>query len=73
MDVDKRLNDLEIQILKQRFNTVPDAGTVLQSSWLRRLIQTSNGLDRFLLDYGFNFLWRCGLFSWALFFIEKIF
>lgn len=69
----KEINDLEIQILKQRVYAVPDAGNVFQSAWIRRVVQADNGLDRFLLDYGFNFLWRCGLFSWFIFFTEKIF
>lgn len=29
---------------------------VLQPSRIRRFIQSSHGLDRFLLDYGFNIL-----------------
>jgi len=31
-------------------------GDVFQSSWLRRTIQSSNGLDRFLLEYSFDIL-----------------
>lgn len=74
MDLDRRrLNDLEIKIFRERFNSVPNAGTVLQPVRLRRLIQDSVGLDRFLLAYGFDFLWRCGLFSWLIFLIEKVF
>ena len=33
-----------------------NAGYNFQPAWLRRAIQSSNGLDRFLLDYGYNFL-----------------
>jgi len=33
-----------------------NAGYIFQPPWLRRAIQSSNGLDRVLLDYGFNFL-----------------
>ena len=33
-----------------------DAGDLLQPARFRRAIQSSNGLDRFLLDYGYNFL-----------------
>ena len=72
MDPDsKRLNDLEIDILKQRSNILLNDGDVLQSPWLRRLIQDGNELDRFLLDYGFNFLWNCGILSWIIFFLQK--
>lgn len=69
----KQLNDLEIQILKQRIYALPHASDVFQSAWIRRAIQSSNGLDRFLLDYGFHFLWRCGIFSWIIFLTQKIF
>ena len=74
MDPDsKRLNDIEIKILKQHGHSLLNDSDVFQSSWIRRFIQTSNGLDRFLLDYGFNFLLRCAIFSWLLFLIEKIY
>lgn len=69
----KTIHDLEIEILKQRSYIVSDDSDVLQSAWLRRTIQASNGLDRFLLDYGFDFLLRCAFFSWTIFLVEKIF
>ena len=73
MDPDsKQINDLEIKILKQRSYNVSNDSHVLQSSWIRRAIQTSDGLDRFLLGYGYNFLPACGIVSWILFFIKKI-
>lgn len=73
MDPDsKRLNDLEIQILKQRGDLLSNDSNVLQPIWVRRLIQSSNELDGFLLDYGFNFLWNCGILSWIIFFLQKI-
>lgn len=68
--IQQQLNDLEIQIFKQRNYGLSDASTVLQPFWLRCLVQNSTRFDRFLLDYGFNFLWRCGIFSWILFFIK---
>lgn len=71
-DSDKRLNDLEIEILKQRSHILSDDSNVLQSSWIRRTIQASDGLDRFLLVYGFNFLWPSGIISWAVFLLQKI-
>jgi len=45
---------------------------VFQSIWIRRFIQASNGLDKFLLDYGFNFLLRIGTIFWCLYFIAQI-
>ena len=65
------LNDLEIEILKKRSDSLLNAGDVLQPAWIRRAIQTSDGLDRFLLDYGFDFLFRCAFVSWLVFIIQK--
>lgn len=72
-DVNKQLNEIRIKILKQSFNSLPNAGDVFQSTWLRRAFQTSNGLDRILLDYGLNFLPSVGILSWCLFLLEKVF
>jgi hypothetical protein len=69
--IQKRINDLEIEILKQCSYNVSDAGDVFQPAWLRCAIQTSDGLDRFLLDYGFDFLFRCAFVSWLVFIIQK--
>jgi hypothetical protein len=69
--IQKRINDLEIEILKQCSYNVSDAGDVFQPAWLRHIIQTSNGLDRFLLNYGFTFLFRCAFISWIIFLIQK--
>ncbi len=69
---DKRLNEIEIQILKQRFNSLPHDRSLSKPSWVRRLIQTSNELDRFLLAYGCDFLWRCTPICWALYLFQKI-
>jgi hypothetical protein len=69
--IQKQLNDLEIKILKQRSDFLPHGSNVLQSTWLRRTIQASNGLDGFLLDYGFNFLPSCGFISWLIFLITQ--
>lgn len=75
MDPDGKqtLHDLEIKILKKRINDVSHASDVFQPAWIRRAIQTSDGLDRFLLDYGFDFLWRCAFFSWVVFLLQKAF
>jgi hypothetical protein len=69
---DKQINDLEIKILKQRFNSLPDDSSLFKPAWVRRLIQSSNEYDRFLLAYGFDFLWRCAIISWVLFIVQKI-
>lgn len=49
-----------------------DGSNVLQSVWIRRLIQKSDGLDRFLLDYGRYFLLPFGSVLHIVLFIEKI-
>lgn len=69
--IQRRLNDLEIQILKERTNAMLNGSDVFQSVGVRRLIQTSNGLDRFLLDYGFNFLPYCSIIFYILFIIAS--
>jgi hypothetical protein len=45
---------------------------LFQSSWFRRLVQTSNGLDKFLLDYGFNFLPGLSILFWFVFLFAKM-
>lgn len=65
--IQKQLNDLEIHILKQRSNILSDDSNVFQPIWFRRAIQSSNGLDRFLLDYGFNFLPYSGVLFWIIY------
>jgi hypothetical protein len=71
MDPDsiKKNNDLEKKNFKQLSNILPDDCNVLQPTWVRHIIQTSNGIDRFLLDYGFAFLPSCGIISWIIFLI----
>lgn len=49
----------------------PDVGYVFQPTWLRRIIQTSNGLDGFLLDYGCNFLLRFSFILYLILFIKE--
>lgn len=40
---------------------------VLQSFWVRCSVQNNNGVDRFLLDYGYHFLPYIGVISWVIF------
>lgn len=49
----------------------PDAGYVFQPAWLRRVVQAGNGLDRFLLDYGCNFLLRFSFILYLILFIKE--
>ena len=73
MDPDsKRLYDLEKTILEQRTYSLSNDSNVFQSVWIRRLIQTSDGVDRFLLDYRYNFLFPIGIVFWAIFILKEI-
>ena len=44
---------------------------VLQPSWIRCPISSSDELDGIILDYGCNFLWRIGIVLWVVFFTIK--
>lgn len=50
---------------------LPYVGNVFSTIWLRCTIQTNNGLDKFLLDYGYNFLLPVGSFIWIVFLLFK--
>lgn len=52
---------------KKGFNNMFNVSDVFQSTRIRCAIQDGDGLDRFLLDYGCNFLWYCGVISWVIF------
>jgi len=56
MDNDSGRVNMEGELEKETQQYCSNAGNILQPAWLRRAIQGSNGLDRVLLDYGFNFL-----------------
>ena len=72
MDPDsKKLYDLEKEILTKRSYGVSNDRNVLQSIWVRRAIQNGNGVDRFLLDYGYNFLLPSGVIFWVIFIFTK--
>lgn len=70
-DSKKQLDDLEKNLFKKPNNVVSNDGNVFQSIWIRYSVQTSTRLDKFLLDYGFNFLFGIGIISWIVFFITK--
>ena len=65
----KTTNDIQRNIQKKHTNDNIDHGDVLQPTWVRHIIQTSNGMDKFLLDYGRYFLPSCGIISWIIFLI----
>jgi hypothetical protein len=68
-DSNNQNDNLEKKIYRQSSNILFNDGNVLQSFRIRHIIQISNDLDKFLLDYGFNFLPSCGVISWIIFLI----
>jgi hypothetical protein len=52
---------------KQNSNDMPNARHVFPSTGIRCSFFAYNEIDRFLLDYGFNFLPIVSFFSWILF------
>jgi hypothetical protein len=52
---------------KQNSNGVLNAGHVFPPTGIRCSVFVNNEFDRFLLDYGFNFLPIVSFFSWVLF------
>lgn len=65
-------NNVEISILKKRSHSMLNVSDVFQPSWIRRTIQTSDGLDAVFLGYRFTFLWRVSFLFWfILYFFEK--
>ena len=64
-DDDSRKSE-EGDLEKKGFNNVFNASNVFQPIWVRCVVQNGDGLDRFLLDYGCNFLWYCGTISWFI-------
>ena len=49
----------------------PIFGKFFPTVWLRRPLQINNGVDRVLLDSGYNFLLYFGCFFWALFLLLR--
>lgn len=60
-EADKQIQQKEIA------DRQPNVGYVFSTFWLRRTFRIDNEVDRFLLDYGFNFLLYFGIFLWCLF------
>jgi hypothetical protein len=73
MDPDsKEYYDLEKTILKQRTYGVSNDSNVFQSIWIRRLIQTSNEFNSFVLDNRRVILFRISsVFLFILLFFKK--
>ena len=48
-----------------------NTGHVLQSTRVRRSVCPNDEIDRVLLDYGFNFLWRISVLFYIILFIKE--
>ena len=59
--------NLETEIKTKSKQRSANASDIFQSARLRRTIQVHNGLDRFLLDYGCNFLPYISVAIWIIF------
>lgn len=54
---------------KQDSDSLSHISNFFQSFRIRRSFRTDNEMDRFLLDYGFNFLPSFSAVLWIIFFI----
>jgi hypothetical protein len=61
----------KMQPKKECTNIVFIPWQLLFAVWVRCVVQADNGLDRFLLDYGRNFLSYFGIILYIIYFIEK--
>ena len=50
-----------------------DAGDIFQPTWVRCPIRVCNEIDRFLLDYGFNFLPYISFIIYIILFLKETF
>ena len=56
---------------KTNSNTKFSLSNVFQSDWIRRTIQDCDGIDRFILDNGCNFLPYITIISWIIFLLTR--
>lgn len=51
-------------------HTAIDDSDILQPAWVRCAFRPCDKVDRFLLDYGLNFLLPIGIILWTLFLLS---
>jgi hypothetical protein len=56
---------------KEVENLGSSASDIFQPSWLRCPFSFSDDMDRVILDYGCNFLWRIGIAIWVIFLVAE--
>lgn len=67
MDGDYPRYDKKTDIIEKGEDPDSSISDLFQPSWIRCPFSSSDDLDRILLDYGCNFLWRIGVFLWVVF------
>lgn len=72
MDNGEKNNDLEKSISQKLGDFFFNVFSFFQSNWVRFYFQNDSRLDRFLLDYGRNFLFRCGILFFIIYLLQKI-
>lgn len=73
MDNGEKNSDLEKSISQKLGDILSNVFSILQSNWVRFSFQNDSRLDRFLLDYGRNFLFRSGILFFIIYLLQKIF
>lgn len=73
MDNEKKNSDLEKSISQKLGNIISDVVSIFQSNGIRFSFQNDSRLDKFLLDYGRNFLFRCGILFFIIYLLQKLF
>ena len=58
--------NLETKVKTETKQHSADDGDILQPSWVRCAFQMGYGYNRFLLDYGFNFLPYFSIIIWII-------
>jgi len=62
------MEDSESFKTKSNRNNSPNAGNILQSSWIRRTIKTNDRFDGWLLEWNFHFLPLISILLYILFY-----
>ncbi len=72
-DGDKQIDEIQRKTFEKKISYILFVYEQFFSAiWVRCSIFIDNGIDRFVLDYGRNFLPYIGCFFYILYFITKI-
>jgi hypothetical protein len=73
MDNDGKQKNLESNSPQQYISNVSDASTFFQSFWIRCNTIFSDIVDRKFMESQFRHVFYCGLISWFIFLLSKVF